>query len=72
MFFDDQAKTVTARLEVLIHPPCSPDIEASDFHLFWSLQNFLMEKNYSLLKTVKGTWNTYLFKKMKSFGKMEL
>ena len=27
--------------EVLIHPPYSPDIAPSDFHLFWSLQNSL-------------------------------
>ena len=26
--------------DILIHLPCSPDIAPSDFHLFWSLQNY--------------------------------
>ena len=32
--------------EVLIHPPYSPDIALSDFHLFWSLQNSLNRKKF--------------------------
>ncbi|EFN78228.1 Histone-lysine N-methyltransferase SETMAR, partial [Harpegnathos saltator] len=27
--------------EVLMHPPYSPDLAPSDYHLFLSLQNFL-------------------------------
>ena len=49
-FFDDQAKNVTAWWEVLIHPPCSPDIVPSDVHLFWSLQNSLNGKNFNSLE----------------------
>ena len=58
--------------EVLIHPLYSPDIAPSDFYLSWSLQNLLMEKISIPWKTVKGTWNSSLLKKIKSFGKMEL
>ena len=57
--------------EVLIHPPYSPDIAPSDFHLFWFLQNPLNGKNVNSLNTVKETWNSSLLKKVKSFGKME-
>ena len=33
---------------------------------------FLMEKFSIPLKTVKGTWNSFLLRKIKSFGKMKL
>jgi len=33
---------------VLFHPSYSPDIAPSDFHLFRSLQNSLIEKNFTL------------------------
>uniref|UniRef100_D3TLF6 Mariner transposase n=1 Tax=Glossina morsitans morsitans TaxID=37546 RepID=D3TLF6_GLOMM len=29
--------------EVLMHPPYSPDLAPSDYHLFWSLQNSLID-----------------------------
>lgn len=31
-------------LEVLVHPPYSPDLASSDYHLFLSMQNFLSDK----------------------------
>ena len=40
-FFDEQEKTVTAWLAVLISLPYSPDIAPSDVHLFCSLKNSL-------------------------------
>ena len=58
--------------EVLIHLPYSSDIAPSDFHLFRSLQNSLNGKISIPWKTAKGTWNSSLLKKIKSFGKMEL
>ena len=58
--------------EVMIHLPYSPDIAPSDFHLFRYLQNSLNGKISIPWKTVKGTWNSSLLKKIKSFGKMEL
>ena len=39
--------------EVLIHPPYSPDIASSDFHLFRSLQNSLNGKNFNSLEDYK-------------------
>ncbi|GFY21320.1 histone-lysine N-methyltransferase SETMAR [Trichonephila clavipes] len=32
--------------EVLMHPPYSPDLAPSDYHLFRSLQNFLSGKKW--------------------------
>ncbi|KAK2580003.1 hypothetical protein KPH14_010768 [Odynerus spinipes] len=33
--------------EVMLHPPYSPDLAPSDYHLFRSLQNFLNSKNFN-------------------------
>ena len=44
--------------EVLAHPPRSPDLAPSDFHLSWSLQNAFNGKISLSWKTVKGTWNS--------------
>ncbi|GFT26677.1 histone-lysine N-methyltransferase SETMAR [Trichonephila clavipes] len=34
--------------EVLMHPPYSPDLAPSDYHIFLGLQNFLSDKNLEL------------------------
>ena len=72
MFFDDQAKLLQLGWEVLIHPPYSPGVAPLDFHLLRSLKILLMEKISIPWKTVKGTWNSSLLKKIKSLGKIEL
>ena len=58
--------------EGLIHLPYSPDTASSDFHLFQSFQNSLNGKFSIHWKIVRSTWNSFLLKKIKSFGKMEL
>ena len=58
--------------EGLIHLPYSPDTASSDFHLFQSFQNSLNGKFSIPWKIVRSTWNSFLLKKIKSFGKMEL
>ena len=72
-FFDDQAKTVTAWLgssesSAIFTRHCTfrfPFISVSTKFSWW--------KNISIpWKTVKGTWNSSLLKKIKHFGKMEL
>ena len=40
----------------------------SDFHVVQSLQNSLNRKNFSSLKTAKGTYNSSLLKNIKSLG----
>ena len=53
--------------EVLIHPPYSPDIVPSDFHLFWSLQNSLNGKNFNSLKDCKRPLEQLFAQKDKKF-----
>ena len=53
--------------EVLIHPPYSPDIAPSDFHLFWSLQNSLNGKNVSSLEDCKRHLEQFFAQKDKKF-----
>ena len=71
-FFDDLAKTVWLGWEVLIHPLYSPDIVPSISTDFGLYKIFLMEKVSISWKTAKGTWNSSLLKKIKSFRKVEL
>ena len=51
--------------EVLIHPPYSPDIAPSDFHLFRSLQNSLNGKNFNSLEVCKRYLEQFLDQKDK-------
>ena len=53
--------------EVLIHPPYSPDIASSDFHLFHSLQNSLKGKNFNSLEDCKRRLEQFFAQKDKKF-----
>ena len=65
--FDDQAKTITAWMG----SSDSPTVFTRHC-TFGLVQNSLDGKNSIPWKTVKGTWNSSLLKKIKSFGKVEL
>jgi len=39
--------------DALIHPPYSPDLAPTNFHLFLSLSNFLRGKKFSSLEPLK-------------------
>ena len=53
--------------EVLIHPPYSPDIAPSDFHLFRSLQDSLIGKNLNSLEDCKRHLDQCFAQKDKKF-----
>lgn len=53
--------------EVLQHPPYSPDLAPSDFHLFRSLQNNLNGKNFGSLVAVENYLKTFFAEKPRSF-----
>ena len=53
--------------EVLIHPPYSPDVAPSDFHLFRSLQNSLNGKNFYSLEDCKRHLEQFFAQKDKKF-----
>ncbi|KOX74647.1 Histone-lysine N-methyltransferase SETMAR [Melipona quadrifasciata] len=61
MFHQDNARSLITRQkllelgwDVLSHPPYSPDLAPSDFHLFRSLQNSLNGKNFNYLVEIKN------------------
>ena len=53
--------------EVLIHPLYSPDIAPSDFHLFQSLQNSLIGKNFNSPEDCKRHLDQFFAQKIKMF-----
>ena len=53
--------------EVLIHPPYSPDIAPSDFHLFRSLQNSLNGKSFISLEDCKRHLEQFFAQKEEKF-----
>lgn len=55
--------------EILSHPPYSPDLAPSDFHLFLSLQNFLNGKKYKNETDVDQALHKFFASKNESFYK---
>ena len=49
--------------EVLTHPPYSPDLAPSDYHLFQSLSHSLDGKKFESKDQVKIFWKNFLRKK---------
>jgi len=60
--FGHSAKIVTTWLG-LSHPPYSPDLAPSDFHLFRFLQNFLNGKTFSSEDLIKQHLDKFLVEK---------
>lgn len=66
------AKLVKEKLEtfgwnIIPHPPYSPDIAPTDFHLFRSMQNFLDGKEFENDEEVKSAIFTFFASKPQSF-----
>lgn len=53
--------------EVMQHPPCSPDLAPSDYHLFRSLQNHLNNHTFYSMEDIKKYLENYFAEKPKSF-----
>ncbi len=53
--------------EFLPHPPYSPDMASTDFHLFRSLQHFLADKIFNDIEEVKNWLNNFLCHYLKIF-----
>lgn len=53
--------------DILPHPPYSPDIAPSDYHLFRALQNNLNEKTFKTLDDVKKHLDQFFASKSQSF-----
>ena len=66
------AKSVTKKLsefnwEILPHPPYSPDIAPSDYHLFRALQHFLVDKKFENIDILKNSLKNYFKEKQENF-----
>lgn len=64
-----QEKIKKLRLEVLPHPPYSPDMAPSDYHLFRSMQHYLAGKKFTSLEDVKNGINQFFCSKPPEFYK---
>ncbi|XP_043498446.1 histone-lysine N-methyltransferase SETMAR-like [Polistes fuscatus] len=53
--------------EVLPHPPYSPDVAPSDFHLFRALQHFLSGKTFANLDDIQNAISRYFAEKPINF-----
>lgn len=76
-FHQDNARPHTSKItskkikdlgwEVMEHPPYSPDIAPTDFHLFRSLQHFLCEKRFQNEDEIKEGIKKFIASKSISF-----
>ena len=55
--------------EILLHPPYSPDLAPSDYHLFLSLQNFLSGKKFKNEEDIKQALVNFFASKDETFFK---
>jgi len=69
--FGHSAKIV-ATWDVLSHPPYSPDLAPSDFHLFRSLQNSLNDKTFASEDLIKQHLDKFLAEKDGKFYKRDI
>jgi histone-lysine N-methyltransferase SETMAR len=64
-----QQKIKELNWEILDHPPYSPDLAPSDYHLFRSLQNHLNNKKFERYEQVSDAIIAYFESKPRSFYK---
>jgi histone-lysine N-methyltransferase SETMAR len=55
--------------EILDHPPYSPELASSDYHLFRSLKNHLNNKKFERFEEVNDAILAYFESKLRSFCK---
>ena len=62
-----QEKIAKLGWEVLPHPPYSPDLSPTDYHIFLSMSNFLSGKQYSSANDVKNDLSFFFDSKNHEF-----
>jgi len=61
------AAPVKTYLEILSHPPYSPDITPSDYHLFWSMTHGLSEQHFTSYEDIKNCIDDWIVSKDEAF-----
>lgn len=54
------AKLQELELEVLRHPPYSPDLAPTDYHFFLNLNNFMIGENFSSEEAIKSAFQDFI------------
>jgi histone-lysine N-methyltransferase SETMAR len=67
-----QQKIKEPNWEILDHPPYSPDLAPSDYHLIRSLQNHLNNKKFERFEKVNNAILAYFESKPRSLYKAEI
>jgi [histone H3]-lysine36 N-dimethyltransferase SETMAR len=62
-------KIAELNIEVLPHPPYSPDISPTDYHLFKHLEAFLAGKNFNEEGSVKNAFKEFIDSRSPDFFK---
>ncbi|EGI67280.1 Mariner Mos1 transposase [Acromyrmex echinatior] len=57
----------TLNWEVLLHPPYSPDIAPSDYHLFRSMAHGLSEQHFTSYEDIKNWIDNWIASKDEAF-----
>jgi histone-lysine N-methyltransferase SETMAR len=65
-----QKKIKKLNWEILDHPPYSPDLAPSDYHLFRSLQHHINNKKFERFEEVNDAILAYVESKPRSFYKV--
>ena len=53
-------KILDLNLEIIAHPPYSPDLSPSDYPLFWNLDNFLHGKIFNSKQAVENAFRALI------------
>ncbi|CAK9818965.1 Histone-lysine N-methyltransferase SETMAR [Anthophora quadrimaculata] len=69
VFIQSRQKLLQLGWDVLPHPPYSPDLVPSDFHLFRFLQNFLNGKKFDSMEACKDYVDQFIVQKDAIFWK---
>lgn len=77
IFLQDNASSHTSKVtknflkelgwDLIKHPPYSPDLAPSDYHLFRSLEHFLKDKNYNSKEEVENDLEVFFREKTPEF-----
>ena len=55
-----QLKILELDLETIDHPPYSPDLSSTDYHLFRNLDNFLQIKMFNSRQAVENAFHAFI------------